>query len=48
MSLEIVLSNPHEEMLAELREAHGGEIDAHLREIIEGEIHKSFQQSREQ
>jgi len=48
MSLEIVLSEPHEQMLEDLRQQHGGEIDVHLRQIVEAEIHESYQQLREQ
>jgi len=48
MSLEVELSEPHEQMLEDLREQHGGEIDVHLRQIVEAEIHESYQQLREQ
>jgi len=46
MSLEIDLSEPHEEMLKALREEHGDGMHEHLREVVEAEIHKSFQQLR--
>lgn len=46
--MEIDISEFHEGMLAELREQHGGEIDQHLRERVEAEIHESFRQMREQ
>jgi len=46
MSLECEISEPHERMLEELREVHGEEIDAHLRTIVEAEIHESYQQMR--
>jgi len=48
MSLELDLSDPHEQMLEDLRQQHGGEIDVHLRQIVEAEIHESYQQLREQ
>jgi len=45
MSLEIELSDPHEMMLAELREQHGeGEIDDFLTTVVSNEIHESYQQ----
>lgn len=47
MSLEVDLSDPHEEMLETLREEHGGGIDEHLRQRVEAEIHESFQQLRQ-
>jgi len=47
MSLEIALSDPHERMLELLREEYGGDIDDHLRSIVEAEIHESFQQLRQ-
>jgi hypothetical protein len=47
LGLEINLSEPHEQMLEQLREQHGGEIDVFLRERVESEIHESFQQLRD-
>lgn len=47
MSLEIDLSDPHGEMLATLREQHGEGIDEHLRQVVESEIHESYQQLRD-
>jgi len=45
MSLEIELSDPHEMMLAELREAHGSdEIDEFLQTVVSNEVHESYQQ----
>jgi len=46
MSLEIALSDPHEEMLETLREEHGGGIDEYIRQTAEAEIHESYQQLR--
>jgi len=46
MSLEIALSEPHEQMLEALRAEHGGVIDEHLRQRVEAEIHESYQQLR--
>jgi len=48
MLLELEVSEPHEQMLNRLREEHGGGIDEHLRQRVESEIHKSYQQLREQ
>ena len=48
MSLEIDVSEPHEQMLERLREEHGDAIDEYLRKRVEAEIHESFQQLREQ
>jgi hypothetical protein len=54
MSLEVDLSDPHEAMLAQLRDEHGegidehgNDIDSYLRQRVEAEIHKSYQQLRE-
>jgi hypothetical protein len=47
MSVEIDISDPHAQMLAALREAHGEGIDDHLRERVEAEIHESFRQLRD-
>jgi len=44
--MEVELSNPHSEMLETLRETHGDDIDAHLRQVVEAEIHESFQELR--
>jgi len=44
MSLELDLSEPHEQMVKRLREAHGEEIELHLRQVVESEIHESYQQ----
>jgi hypothetical protein len=46
MSLEIDLSDPHEQMLEQLREAHGEGVGDHLRQVAEAEIHESYQQLR--
>jgi hypothetical protein len=46
MSLELELSEPHQQMLQALREEHGVGIDEHLRARAEAEIHESFQQLR--
>jgi len=48
MSLELDLSDPHEEMLGSLRDNHGEEINEYLRQRVEAEIHESFLQLREQ
>jgi hypothetical protein len=48
MSLEIDISDAHEQMLETLHEEYGGDIDAHLRERVEAEIHESFQQLRQE
>jgi len=47
LGFEINLSEPHEQMLEQLREQHGAEIDVFLRERVESEIHESFQQLRD-
>lgn len=44
MSLEVTLSEHHEGMLTDLRDAHGDEIDDHLQAVVEAEIHESYQQ----
>jgi len=47
MSLEIDVSDPHEQMLESLREEYGDGIDEHLRQRVEAEIHESYQQLRQ-
>jgi len=47
LGLDLNLSEPHEQMLEQLREQHGAEIDVFLRERVESEIHESFQQLRD-
>jgi len=47
MSLEVALSDPHEQMLESLREEHGAGIDEYLRQRVEAEIHESYQQLRQ-
>jgi len=44
--MEVDISEFHEGMLTQLRETHGEEIDTHLRERVEAEIHESYQQLR--
>ena len=44
--MEVSIAEPHEQMLEELRAAHGEEIDDHLRQVVEAEIHESYQQLR--
>lgn len=44
--MDIDLSEFHEGMLAELREEHGEDYDEHLRELVEADIHESYQQLR--
>ncbi len=46
MSLNVNLSEPHEQMLEVLRAEHGEAIDEHLRQRVEAEIHESYQQLR--
>lgn len=46
MSIEINLSGPHEQMLARLRETHGDSINEHLTQVVEAEVHESYQQLR--
>jgi hypothetical protein len=47
MSFKIDISDPHEMMLGTLRDEHGDDIDEHLRERVEAEIHESFRQLRD-
>jgi hypothetical protein len=47
MSLETDLSDAHELMLERLRDEHGSEMDAHIQQVVEAEIHESYQQLRQ-
>jgi hypothetical protein len=44
--MDVALSEPHQEMLEQLRDDHGDGIDDHLRQVVEAEIHESYQQLR--
>jgi hypothetical protein len=39
-----IISPPYQEMLNELREVHGDEIDVHIKQILESSIHESYQE----
>jgi hypothetical protein len=45
-SIEVDLSQAHRQMLDELRETHEGDIDVFLRQQLEEQIHKSYQQTQ--
>jgi hypothetical protein len=40
----IMIGEPYNEMLIELREAHGDEIDTHIRDLIKDAIHESYKE----
>jgi hypothetical protein len=39
-----MIGEPYNEMLIELREAHGDEIDTHIRDLIKDAIHESYKE----
>jgi hypothetical protein len=39
-----LVEDPYQDMLKELRETHGDEIDTYLRELIRDAIHESYKQ----
>jgi hypothetical protein len=44
--IQITITEPYAGMMEELRDEHGDEIDAHIRDLIRDSIHESYQQTR--
>jgi hypothetical protein len=43
--IQITITAPYSEMMQELRDEHGDEIDAHIHDLIRDSIHESYKQT---